>query len=396
MNKIVSDMLLKIKSACCSPKASSLKNSLNWPEASALSRFPQSQYHLRQKAIEVHLSKKMLLAFLILISASNRAIAKEIKFNDLIFEATDLQKIDIIGAKGTIKLVPAKAANAQKLVIHARKIVDDKKSGSADSWNFSAKREEKTIKIEVRGPDSVTAIEEMKQPSVEFYFEVEAPSSLAVEISLRTGLVSVLAWNAPLNMSVIDGMINVAQCTSSVRIQNQSGEIKISNQKGRLDIDSMKAKIFISDSEGSLRIKNFAGENTIQNVSSSIHVQSKLGSTHITKSQGSIELENGKGSFNILDFNGSIHGQNEDGAITAKLLGDVDVAVDSLTGPMSFKLPEKSAAYAKLQSDEGLLAGLDGFKNAKLGNAKLLIGRFAGSEKGSIVLKSKSGNLRVH
>ncbi len=372
MKKFVLIMLLKIKIASNSVFASRCPN--------------------KTKAI----LKIFIFAFALLIFTSNWAFAKETKFNDLVLESGDIQKIIIVGAKGAVKLIPSKMANSPRLIVHARKVIDEKRSTNSELWNYSAKREDKNMKIEVHGPDSSSSVDEMKQPSVDFYFEIEAPSTLPVDISWRIGSVSVQSWNAPLNISVIDGVLSVAQCTSSVRIQSQTGEIKISNQKGRVDIDAMKSKLFVSDSEGSLRIKNFSGENNIQNVSSSIHVQSKLGATHITKSQGSIELENGKGTFNILDFNGSIHGQNEDGAVTAKLLGDVDVALDSLTGSMSFKLPEKSAAYAKLQSDEGILSGLDGFKNAKLGNAKLLIGRFAGTEKGSIVLKSKSGNLRVH
>ena len=125
-------------------------------------------------------------------------------------------------------------------------------------------------------------------------------------------------------------------------------------------------------------------------------MQSKLGTSHISKSQGSLEIENGKGAFNILEFNGQIRGQNDDGSLTAKLLGDVDVSLESTSGSMSFKLPEDSAAFAKLQSEEGIITAPESFKTGKIGNLKVASGRFTGSEKGSILLKSKSGNLRVH
>jgi len=320
--------------------------------------------------------------------------AKELKFNDVILDVGDAQKLVISGYKGSVKISPSKQGG--KLIIHAKKITDDKKSSSTDNnWIFGAKREDKNIKIEVHGPDMQNLGEGLKQLSTEFQFEIEAPP-MPVDLAWRDGVVHIQNWNAALNIVLLEGSLNISHCVAQVHIQNEMGEVKLLNHHGRTEIETLKSKLIVNDFDGHLRIKNFAGESILQNVTASIHLQSKLGASHITKSQGSLEIENGKGSFNILDFNGSIHGQNEDGNVTVKLVGDVDVAMDSVSGSMSFKLPEDTGAYAKLQSEEGTLSNPESFKTGKLGNLKVASGRFSGSEKGSIVLKSKTGNLRVH
>ncbi len=327
-----------------------------------------------------------ILSLSVLVSA-NFGQAREVKFNDIVIDVLDAQKIILAGFKGSVKILPAKQSG--KLVIHAKKIIDDKKSASDDSWTFGAKHEDKNIKIEVRGSEDV------KQSTTEFDFEIEAPN-LPFDVAWREGSVMIQNWNSALNIVLLDGNLSLSHCTASVHIQNESGELRISNHKGRVEVESLKAKLFVSDFDGNLRIKNFAGESTLDNVSATVHLQSKLGASHIAKSQGSLEIENGKGSFNILDFSGQIRGQNEDGSITAKILGDVDVSLESAAGSMSFKLPEKSAAFAKLQSEDGALATPEGFKTGKIGILKVTSGRFPGSERGSLLLKSKSGNIRVH
>ncbi len=332
-----------------------------------------------------------MLSLCLLFATS--AKAKEVKFNDLTIDALDAQKIILTGFKASVKLLPAKTPG--KIVIHAKKIIDDKRSSSDDAWVYGAKHDEKNIKIEVRGPDSQSAREDLKLGTTEFQFEIEAPN-LAFDIALREGSINIQNWNSTLNLVILDGNVNISHCGAFVHLQCQSGEVRITNHKGRVEIESLKAKLFISEFEGNLRIKNFAGESNLEKISASVQIRSKLGSSHITKSQGSLEIENGKGPFNILEFNGQIRGQNEDGSLTAKLMGDIDVSLETLTGSMSFKVPESSGAFAKLLSEEGSLTAPENFKTGKLGNLKVASGRFNGSEKGSLLLKSKTGNLRVH
>ncbi len=319
--------------------------------------------------------------------------AKEVRFNDLVIDILDAQKITVTGFKGSVKLLPSKLPG--KLIVHAKKIIDDKKQASEDSWIFGAKHEEKNIKIEVRSSDPQIMRDDLKQGNTEFQFEIEAPN-LPFDIAWREGQINVQNWNSALNIVLLDGILTLTHCGASTHVQNEMGELHILNHKGRVEIESLKAKLNISDFEGNLRIKNFAGESNLVNVSASIRLQSKLGASHVAKSQGNLEIENGKGNFNILDFSGPIRGQNEDGSLTARILGDVDVSLESISGSMSFKLPVNSAAFAKLQSEEGSISAPDSFKTGKLGSLKLASGRFTGSEKGSIFIKSKTGSLRVH
>ncbi len=319
--------------------------------------------------------------------------AKEVRFNDISIDVLDAQKIIVSGYKGSVRIVPAKIPG--KMVIHAKKIIDDKKAASDDNWIFGVKHEDKNIKLEVRGPDSQSSWDDLKQVTTEILFEIEAPN-LAIDVAWRDGSIDVQNWNSTLNIVLLAGSVTLSHCGASSHIQSQSGEIHVANHKGRLEIESLKSKVFISDFEGNLRVKNFAGDSNLEKVSASVHMQSKIGTSHISKSDGSLEIENGKGAFNILDFSGQIRGQNEDGSVTAKILGDVDVSLESSSGSMSFKLPEDSAAFAKLQSEDGSITTPDSFKTGKIGNLKVASGRFTGSQKGSILLKSKTGNLRVH
>ena len=82
--------------------------------------------------------------------------------------------------------------------------------------------------------------------------------------------------------------------------------------------------------------------------------------------------------------------------MTLATLGEPDVAIDTTQGSVSVKVAPQTATNVAMQTEGGNLATPESIHQGRQGALKLASGRLPGSGHGSISLKSKSGNLRVH
>ena len=325
------------------------------------------------------------------------AEAKELKYKEMPFEIREGERLVVNALKGQVKIIPN--AGGRGAILRARKSISDRVSseemGRFEALSFSVRREGGAVVVEPKGPDSKTAwaswIKSANAP--EMSIELEAPQ-VPLEIFVREGQIAVQNWRQPVAASLVSGTIRSSGGDSSLKAQIQRGEVRLERHKGGASIDSYGAKVVASDVEGGMSLTNFGGETTLSSVHGHLDLKNHAGSMSIAKSSGSLDFLAGRAGLNIQGFEGPIRGQTDLGAVSVAVEGETEVSIESNQGNVSVKLPANSGASVRMQSDEGSVAPPEGIRPS--GSGKSATGKLLGTgPKGSVVVRSKSGALRV-
>lgn len=344
--------------------------------------------------------------------------AREMKYKDYPIEIGKAQpeKADrmlIFGARGSIKLVPVPPG--RPAVVKSRKTMPDgSKSDRMDSTSFSVRREGTVLVIEIKGPQTRPDWIQMSSAGApEMHFEIEAPS-VPTEIHLSGGSVQSLGWKDPLTVSVLDGSVRLSEGEGSAHVSIGKGDVKIEKWKGRVGIESHNAKVLAQSIEGDVKVYNFSGETQISSVRGRTKIKSKTGATTAAKIEGPLDFLNGRGTLTGVQINGAVRGETDEGTVALALgssddgPGDkgkkskdkadaleADVVVDSGDGTVSVKPTANSGALLKLSTEEGSFIAPDSIALPRNSGPKTVTARLPGALRGTIVVRSKRGTIRI-
>ncbi|MCM2281675.1 MAG: DUF4097 domain-containing protein [Bdellovibrionaceae bacterium] len=344
------------------------------------------------------------------VAMAARSEAREVKFKDYPLEVREGDRVHLTGVNGSVRLIPvtkallpavAPAAGAvPNGLLRVRKVLSDKAPARVlegfDQWTFTVRRDESVWRIEVKGPDAKSDWEaQLKAGFPEFQFEIESPS-VPVEVYFREGRFEAQNWKAPLVVQVNEGQARLAKNEGPLRIQLQRGEVRVDGHKGRIEIDGFNPKIQLSNIEGDLNLDNFAGESALQTLKGSLQLRAFSGQTVAGNIGGGCDFELGRGSLSLQGLEGGLRGQLDNGSVSAKLSGEPEVNIESQEGSVSLRLPADSGAQVRLQTEEGSLQAPSQLGTSKTSTQKFVTGRLSGSGKGSIFVKTKTGNVRLN
>ena len=339
---------------------------------------------------------KIFCASTVAIAFLSPALAKETRYKDYPFEVRETDRIVIQNLRGSVRLTAGTGRNA---ILKARKQIPDRSSSEDmarfDALSFAVKREGSALIVEGKGPDGKAAWAQWLKPNgPELHIELEAPS-VPVEISLREGQVNSLGWKQSIAVVMMNGGIRSSGGEGLLRLQLQRGEVKVESHRGKVEVDSYGAKIAINALEGDLQLSNFGGESNLSALKGNLEVASHSGAIIVSKSTGSADFTTGRGTVNFSEFEGPLKGQADQGSVVVGVEGEAEVSIDSLQAPVTVKLPQNSGASLRLKSDEGVLNIPESLRGAG-SVGKVYNGRLRGDgSKGNVVVKSKSGNVRV-
>lgn len=330
-----------------------------------------------------------------LLSVTSFAAPRETKYKEITLDAAPTDKLIISCPRAGVKLT---ATNSASTTLRVRKTLADSSSEGASRFEgmaFSVKKEGGLIRIECTGVDSKEELAKAVKPGAgDFHFDIEG-ASLPVEVSVRGGNVNLQGWKQSVAAMIVEGRVQAAATENALRVQLQRGEVKIDGHRGPVVVDSQAAKIQVANVEGDMNVVNFAGESVLNSVRGNVDAKLDSGTFTIAKSSGSLDFILGKGSLNANGFSGPFRGENVSGSVSAELLGETEVSVESDRGSVSIKAPPGSGASVRLQTSEGSLASPASVKPAG-GTVKAAVGTLGGSgPKGSIHVRSKSGSIRL-
>lgn len=339
-----------------------------------------------------------------------RAEAREVKFKELAFLLREGDRIRVVGAKGHVRLIAASRPladatapenkTAPNALLRVRKVLDDKASSRAkegfDQWTYSLRKEDNVTYIEARGSDAKSDWEaQLKDGFPEFVFEIEAPP-VAAEINLREGRFETQNWKAAVAVQIVEGQVRMAKNEGPLRVQVQRGEVRIDGHKGRVDIDGFNPKTHLTEIDGDLNLDNFAGDSVLQGLRGSLRMTAFSGQTTASKVDGGCDFTVGRGFLNLQGLEGGLRGQLGNGSVVAKLLGEPEVNIEAKEGSVSLRLPPSSGASVRLQTEDGNLSAPAQLTSSHTATRKVVAGRLSGTGKGSVFVKTKTGNVRLN
>lgn len=346
----------------------------------------------RSNTIQVKILQSFSTFFLILIFVLH-AEAKINVFAPVKMLTQPGDQVVIKGFRGGVEYVVNKAAT--DVTVELKQQVKDEVSKLQDEWQFLFKREGADIQIFIEGPTAkkiwAEALVNVQIP--EYFMKVTGPA-LPIHINWNEGRVVVSNLDNELHITTLKGDIAVMRGEGDLSVTNQEGDILIRDRKGTIHIDSYAAKVNAQNLEGKLDLENFIGESYVQNITGNVNLSFYKGITKVSNIKGRLEFKNGNSPLYIEKFEGELRGRSVQGPIFAEIKGEADVRLESAEGPVSLQL-QSSGAWVNLGTAEGSLAVPSFLKLTRLPKQQIRTGRLKGLSKGSVFVRTTSGDIRI-
>lgn len=343
--------------------------------------------------------------------------AQEVRFKEIPFEMKENEKLVISSLHGRVILKGQEGTGSSSAVYLRAKKIRKKESTQKDGpsssgtslgdkqnldqefadLSFTVRKEGNAYLIEDKGIMSRSDLaRKVEEREMEMVYEIEA-SSQPVEIHLHDGAVSVKNWHRSVDITLVDGTVQARDSSGDFNVQLQKGVVTVESHIGRVDIDSFGAQFSAKKVEGDLIVKNFGGESNFNEIKGDVDIRTYSGPVQVAKLSGSLAFDVGRSVLKIIDLEGALRGKTDLGTVSAGLLGESEVDVESNQGTVGLRLPASSGAALKLNSEEGAIYAPEGVKSYDSGNGQAVRTRLKGDgPKGVVTIKSKSGIIRVH
>jgi len=177
-------------------------------------------------------------------------------------------------------------------------------------------------------------------------------------------------------LSTINGKLNVKKVRHEINLSSINGAISVTDAIGEIQLSSINGKISLSDSDGTVEATTINGHLEVETAAKSIEVESV---------NGSIELElEDIWSLEIQSVNGGIQ------ASLKQLLAKGEVAINSVSSPITLKLPKDISAEFQIINQAG------GRINNQLSDDKQSRARFGPGKKLNMVLGDGSAEVNIN
>jgi hypothetical protein len=350
-------------------------------------------------------------------SVANGAAAahKEARF-DVKYKETnlDIQAGDhlvITAPRGAVRLTQtastAGSTPASGVMLKARKDLTDT-SGAHASAHFEmlslvVRRDGHTVFVEGKGPTNKNEWQDWlpgaasSLPEMVFEITVPAGMNLPIEIAMHDGSVVAQGLKSALSVSLVRGSVKTTSTEGEMKLQVQAGDLKVAGHHGSVEVDSFAAKFAAENVEGDLKMQNFSGESTLKAIKGNVTLRTSSGGTSVAKSSGAIDFDLGRGALKVDGFEGPLRGQTENAPVVAQIDGEAEVSIESGQGPVNVRLPARSAALVRLQTETGYLQAPETIRPANInGPLKTAQGRLTGDgPRGSVSVKTKTAAIRI-
>lgn len=261
------------------------------------------------------------------------ARAEKFSYPQQRFLAKGVEKIQIIGVNGQVKLTGRAGKSYRLRVRHS-------KNKTSQDWSLFVDRRGNTLVLEVfsvaYGAQWRAHVRKELWP--EFDIQLEGPPK-PVAVSWRTGDMEFHRWSAPVEASQVDGR---------VRVREGSGTYSLHMGETEVDVEGLNGSLTVRGERGRVRIAKLTGDLRLNWLSGDVNVSAVNGNAHLDVGQGRVRIE-GRG--------GKLQGEGKSAAWTLARSQFRDVEIQSESGPVIW---EKFLGGAKvfLTSDRGEIRGL--------------------------------------
>jgi hypothetical protein len=315
-----------------------------------------------------------------------QAATAEVPLSPLQVTVQGGDKLIVRGFKGSFEYIVQEAMTT---------VVAEIKNTISEDFQLIFKREGSQIILVTEGPVSKSAWGQVLAQSTwpEQQIKLRGPS-LPIELSWREGSIQIQNLLSSVQVTADKADIKILGGEGLTHLTAQEGAILVQQRKGEVKIDSYMAKVRAQDIDGRLDLENFAGETFVERVSGAVALTSFKGTTRVTGVSGQMEFKNGQSPLHIEKFKGELRGRSAQGAVYADILGDANVRLETQEGLVSLRLPD-SGAWVNLGTSDGALAVPAFLKTTRLQTQQLRTGRLKGANKGTVFVRTASGDIRL-
>ncbi len=255
-----------------------------------------------------------------------------------------------------------------------------------DSGSSSAEWGGKTLKI--TGPEEGIGVEET-------ILSLELPTNSVTSKFVFEEVRADLQGVSKVLISALKGKIIGRGTGREVKYFMQKGDIQSSKHNGDLEIESFGGKVVISEGQGPIKLKLFNGDLSLEKNIGDLSLESYSSSAKLIQHQGHVSLQWGKGRLLASDFMGRFEGTSLEGQLQLQVKPDSLVDLQAVRGKVSVRLPTSSGASLHLRSLSGELSLPGSMKPVREGRYRVLRTKLAGSQKGSVNLRSEEASLSI-
>lgn len=297
--------------------------------------------------------------------------------------------LKILGVHGRLKLVrDARFKNLQiEVVQHQSRL-------SAD-WNLSLERRGTKLEIEVFSIANPTQwrsqLSNNEWPEYDIF--IRGPT-LPVTVSWRQGTIEVDGWDQKVDVSLLEGALNVRNSKGFVAAQGGRLSLVAEGHNGDLRFHADRGQLRVQRSRGSFQAHLMEGALTVSDFEGSLEWSAERASFFGARGRGSWNLRAHAGSVELEQFEGTLKGVGETvkWRISASQRAEVDVR--SSSGPVKVRW-SRGAAKAFLSSHSGAIQAPAFAAVQRESGRSRWLAQWGDGPLGQIFVKTQSGSISL-
>jgi putative adhesin len=173
-------------------------------------------------------------------------------------------------------------------------------------------------------------------------FEIEVPTSTAVDLDTSGGGIIVASLHAPVRIHSSGGSLDVREVVGDVDGHTSGGGVRLASIKGTTKVQTSGGSIDGADLDGPVTGDTSGGGITMKRVTGDLRVHSSGGSIHIAEAGGLVDADTSGGGIHASFARGNSRGgrlESSGGSIELSLDPKADLEIDASAERVTTDLP---------------------------------------------------------
>ena len=270
----------------------------------------------------------------------------------------------VTDTRGAVNITTSDSA---KIQVGVRKTIRAESQNEADRWNGNTKPD---IKVSGNTVTLNANTQGAGEHSVTIDLDISVPRNVAVNITNRSGDVSVLGRDGDVEISNQKGDVSVTDVKGKVTLSLENSSARISQITGDVSAEGRMKEVSLDTIKGAARLNGDFTENVdLSKISKTVTLKSARTDIEIAKLDGDLSLDSHDlrastvtGPFRLLTkfkdirlegVSGDLRLENEDGAVEVQMTKMGAVQIDNRRSDISIYLPDKAAFQVNAQTKNG-------------------------------------------
>jgi hypothetical protein len=308
--------------------------------------------------------------------------------------------------RGAVNVTTSDTAKIQVVV---RKSIRAESQKEADRWNSDTKPDIKvsgnTVTLNANnqaGGDHPVTID----------LDISIPRNAAVNITNRSGDVSVLGRDADVGISNQKGDVSITDIKGKVTLSLENSSARISQITGDVAAEGRMKDISLDSIKGAARLNGDFSENVeLSKISKTVTLKSARTDIEIAKLDGDLSLDahdlrasTVTGPFRLLTkfkdirldgVSGDLRLENEDGAVEVQMVKMGAIQIDNRRSDISIYLPDKASFQINAQTKNGEIQSDFAGLNVSNGDERATASGSVGGGGPHLVVNNEHGAIEI-